>query len=165
MDALISSINANNFKSSLVQVMDRRGRWFYSQQITVWEYKTGIILCMYPTNGRQCYNVTSFLIDWVHTQNDPCKQEQNKYYKYVICQWSPEKTSHRAGLVPSDSKPDLCHHMAPLGCNDLRKHFFDNFTPFDTFVCFMCCNVFKYFEVFNWCFSSFEIGFSSSLFL
>ena len=32
----------------------------------------GIILCMHPANGRRRYNVTSSLIGWAHTQNDPC---------------------------------------------------------------------------------------------
>ena len=29
------------------------------------------MLCMCPANGRRCYNVTSSLIGWAHTQNDP----------------------------------------------------------------------------------------------
>ena len=32
----------------------------------------GIILCMCSTNERWRYNVTSSLIDWAHSQNDPC---------------------------------------------------------------------------------------------
>ena len=32
---------------------------------------TEIILCMHPANGRRRYNVTSSLIGWAHTQNDP----------------------------------------------------------------------------------------------
>ena len=32
----------------------------------------GIILYMHPANERRCYIVTSSLIGWVHTQNDPC---------------------------------------------------------------------------------------------
>ena len=32
----------------------------------------GIILCMRPANERRRYNVTSSLIGWAHTQNDPC---------------------------------------------------------------------------------------------
>ena len=32
----------------------------------------GIILCMRPANERRRYIVTSSLIGWVHTQNDPC---------------------------------------------------------------------------------------------
>ena len=31
-----------------------------------------IILCMCPANERRCYNITSSLIGWAHTQNDPC---------------------------------------------------------------------------------------------
>ena len=33
---------------------------------------TGIILCMYPANKRRRYIVTSSLIVWALTQNDPC---------------------------------------------------------------------------------------------
>ena len=33
---------------------------------------SGIILCMRPANGRQRYIVTSSVIGWAHTQNDPC---------------------------------------------------------------------------------------------
>ena len=36
----------------------------------------GIILCMRPANERQCYIVTSPLIGWAHTQNDPCMSRQ-----------------------------------------------------------------------------------------
>ena len=32
----------------------------------------GIILCMRPANEKRRYVVTSSLIDWAHTQNDPC---------------------------------------------------------------------------------------------
>ena len=32
----------------------------------------GIILYMHPTNERRRYIVTSSLIGWVHTQNNPC---------------------------------------------------------------------------------------------
>ena len=31
-----------------------------------------IILCMHPANERWLYNVTSSLIGWAHSQNDPC---------------------------------------------------------------------------------------------
>ena len=33
----------------------------------------GIILYTHPANERRRYNVTSSLIGWAHTQNDPCK--------------------------------------------------------------------------------------------
>ena len=31
----------------------------------------GIILCIPPANERRCYNMTSPLIGWAHSQNDP----------------------------------------------------------------------------------------------
>ena len=34
----------------------------------------GIMLCMHPANRRR-YNVTSCLIGWAHTQNDPCSHD------------------------------------------------------------------------------------------
>ena len=36
-----------------------------------YRWLTGIILCMPPANERRRYNVTSSLIGWVHTQNNP----------------------------------------------------------------------------------------------
>ena len=33
----------------------------------------GIILCMRPANESRRYNVTSSLICWLHTENDPCR--------------------------------------------------------------------------------------------
>ena len=35
-------------------------------------HNPGIILCMCPANERRRYIVTSSLIGWAHTQNDPC---------------------------------------------------------------------------------------------
>ena len=43
---------------------------------TLW--KTGISLGMGSANGRWYYNVTSSLIGWTHTQNDPGKQWSNE---------------------------------------------------------------------------------------
>ena len=37
-----------------------------------WVILLGISLCMRPANERWLYNVTSSLIGWAHTQNDPC---------------------------------------------------------------------------------------------
>ena len=42
--------------------------WTHESIITVTEN----ILWMCPANERRCYIVTSFLIAWTHTQNDPC---------------------------------------------------------------------------------------------
>ena len=36
-------------------------------------WRPGIILCMRPANERRCYIVTSSLIGWAHSQNDPWK--------------------------------------------------------------------------------------------
>ena len=46
-------------------------------QIMAWQQAgnrplSGIILCMHPANERRRYNVTSPLIGWLHTQNNPC---------------------------------------------------------------------------------------------
>ena len=38
-----------------------------------WSSLAGIISCMRPTNERRRYIVTSSLIGWAHTQNDPCQ--------------------------------------------------------------------------------------------
>ena len=51
---------------------------------------SGIILCMHPANERRRYDVTSSLIGWVHTQNDPCGLE-------VKLDWFQEK--HKWNLV------------------------------------------------------------------
>ena len=49
--------------------ISRPGKWISGNpQIT--DY-AGIILCMRPSNERRRYNVTSSLIGWAHTQNDP----------------------------------------------------------------------------------------------
>ena len=52
-----------------------------------------IILCMCPANERRCYNVTSSLIGWTHTQNDPWIQV------CVTKLWIPHGTSHCAARV------------------------------------------------------------------
>ena len=44
---------------------------------TIYTTEPGIMLCMRPANERRRYNVTSFLIGWSHTQNDPCKMRMN----------------------------------------------------------------------------------------
>ena len=47
--------------------------WLYSCQPVRSHVKksSGIVLCMHPANDRWSYIVTSSLIGWVHTQNDP----------------------------------------------------------------------------------------------
>ena len=52
-------------------------------------YNTGIILCMHPANESRRYHVTSSLIGWAHTQNDPCNTTQNgqQWRKTNRCIW------------------------------------------------------------------------------
>ena len=45
---------------------------FVMSKCIFWRHISEIILGMGSTNGRWRYNVTSSLIGWVHTQNDPC---------------------------------------------------------------------------------------------
>ena len=45
----------------------------------------GMILCMGSANGRRHYNVTSSLIDWAHTQNDPSYSISHKIYAVWSC--------------------------------------------------------------------------------
>ena len=50
-------------------------RWSFDCLIFIMEISIpviGIILYMHPANERRSYNVTSSLIGWVHTWNDPC---------------------------------------------------------------------------------------------
>ena len=47
---------------------------------------SGIVLCMRPANERWRYNVTSSLICWAHTQNDPCtKRNSNVDWPWFLC--------------------------------------------------------------------------------
>ena len=49
--------------------MLRSCKWFlYGQESN----DAGVILCMCSANERRRYNVTSSLIGWAHSQNDPC---------------------------------------------------------------------------------------------
>ena len=48
-----------------------RGQQCKSFAFYTW-VNTGIILWMHPANKRWCYIVTSCLISWANTQNDPC---------------------------------------------------------------------------------------------
>ena len=49
---------------------------------------SGIILWMHPANERWRYIVTSSLIGWVHTQNDPC-------IPYIKVHLNNNKSSHQ----------------------------------------------------------------------
>ena len=44
----------------------------------------GIILCMCQANERRRYNVTSSLIGWAHTQNDPCRWHKGAMFCFNV---------------------------------------------------------------------------------
>ena len=50
-------------------------------------WNPGIVLCMRSANERRRYNVTSPLIGWAHTQNDPWKSIDHTTYRRVCCGW------------------------------------------------------------------------------
>ena len=43
---------------------------------------TFVILCMHPANERRRYSVTSSLIGWLHTQNDPWSLYHEQHFVY-----------------------------------------------------------------------------------
>ena len=48
-----------------------------ASHVVVMNTVPGIILWMRPANERRRYNVTSSLIGWAHSQNDPCSPIQS----------------------------------------------------------------------------------------
>ena len=67
---------------------------------------SGIILCMRPANERRRYIVTSSLIGWAHTQNDPCDIKNPYTGKTVFLYWDCS-LEIKACL---DSWCNLCRH-------------------------------------------------------
>ena len=58
---------------SLLQNDSLKWNYIYTLTLTIeWMVSSDICNCMCPANERWCYNVTSSLIGWAHTQNDPC---------------------------------------------------------------------------------------------
>ena len=60
----------------------------------------GIILVMSSANGRRCYNVTSSLIGWVNTHNDPWSHGAQfgwvlRYCSLAFHNWNPTSQLHR----------------------------------------------------------------------
>ena len=56
--------------------------WCSVQPATESSSHAGIISCMCQANERRCYNVTSSLIGWAHSQNDPCSRPSYLYNGY-----------------------------------------------------------------------------------
>ena len=69
-----------------------------------WFIEPGTILCMRPTNERWHCNVTSSLIGWVQTQNNPCwshiPRRANASITYPIT-WIPPLVTHRESICLS----------------------------------------------------------------
>ena len=116
--------------------------------------RSGLILCMRPANERWCYNVTSSLIGWAHSQNGPWRWTKTTSWWptsftqsiLLICHWN--KTGlDRENLVigwliwPTDpkslwnSRPQTCtcsqrlsKHWAKLWSNqwDMWCHLQDS---------------------------------------
>ena len=57
--------------------------------------KPNSVLDMGSANGRQCYIVTLFLIDWAHTQNDPCPPKFQQGFRSS----SQNLTRYQLGLL------------------------------------------------------------------
>ena len=68
-------------------------------------YNTWIILYMHPANEGWHYIVTSPLIGWVYTQNDPC----NKMYHWLF-----------------HSKTIMSNNITPIDALVLQHHLFDS---------------------------------------
>ena len=63
-----------------------------------------IILCMRPASERRCYIVTSSLIGWVHTQNDPCTpMTQFDLLCFVVNVWSGLRGFRKVWKFPVES--------------------------------------------------------------
>ena len=49
----------------------KQSPWLQPCFVSFYDRYSGIGLCMHPANESRRYNVTSSLIGWAHTQNDP----------------------------------------------------------------------------------------------
>ena len=67
----------------------------------------GFILCMRPANERRRYIVTSSLIGWAHTQNDPCLIIQILYRHVDITCKIMTKSGHNFAHVMTAELPLL----------------------------------------------------------
>ena len=59
----------------------------------------GMIWWMPPANERRSYNVTSSLIAWVHTQNDPCWHSQSVHSIAVLGSGWESRNNHSSTLL------------------------------------------------------------------
>ena len=64
------------------QTLTLEVRWYLDKSRLCLNHIIWIILCMRPANERRRYNVTSSLIGWAHTQNDPW------YHMFIEMYWN-----------------------------------------------------------------------------
>ena len=84
----------------------------------IYKQHTGIILCMRPANERRRYNVTSSLIGWVHSQDDPWTYKQFPlklrvhWYAEYILQHHSKATEHQTSMneYTTHTKINPCVH-------------------------------------------------------
>ena len=79
---------------------------------------TGIILCMHPANERRRYIVTSPLIGWVHTQNEP--------WDVTACHIKLDKTYHcfkNLSTCESIQYKNAILHVPGIGNRDSRHKY------------------------------------------
>ena len=80
-------------------------------------YLSGIILCMRPANERWCYIVTSSLIGWAHTQNEPWSFIASIPYPWVFC--SCRRSECHATCLDAGPVWYLVQTVTPVGAADL----------------------------------------------
>ena len=88
------------------------------------------ILCMHPVNERRRYIVTSSLIGWEHTQNDPCIFVQVSSIKYradsrlVPSQWETSLQSNAVShWLSANLQSALNYHLQGVRVNSLDELF------------------------------------------
>ena len=89
----------------------------------------GIILCMRQANERRCYNVTSSLIGWVHTQKDPwispiCFRVLPWHCDILILSPMLAKILWRMWLNKSHESTEICYIEAETNWPPFSKQHF-----------------------------------------
>ena len=75
----------------------------------------GIILCMCPANGRPRYTVTSSIIGWTHTQNDP-------WTLHTAQQWWKQTIYPPLNYQKTPYFLVLMAYLLDIYCQDFREY-------------------------------------------
>ena len=81
---------------------------------------SGIILCVHPANERQCYNVISSLIFWVHSQIDPCWCTTNSHTGWTDADWLVLQLHHSTVVIVVKLSKSLT--TLRLGSSKINQH-------------------------------------------